>query len=308
MGKVAKSSKRRSIFVSHISEEAELASILKKFIKADFADAVKVFVSSDMEEGVEAGNPWLTHVSDALDEAAIELLLCSTLSVTRPWVNFEAGAAWLKKIPVIPVCHSGFYANELPMPFRVLNAVEANQKTGLARIYQRIGSIFGVDVPQVDFEPLLSEIRAFEHHYSITLPKPPLDMIQGNRLVGNWLGTGTDLEVPGFVEYEKKLSYVFNLELIRGSSTVHGSFTFHSKEMDRTATAAIELTHVAADYFYFKYWLAAAHSNHCGMMLMQLSAVGDELKGMFLTNKVWEKRIGIGRVDFRRAESGSAGA
>jgi hypothetical protein len=298
MGK-AVSKKTPTIFVSHITEEAELASIIKKQIKADFADSVKVFVSSDME-GVEVGNSWLAHVSDALDAAAIELLLCSTLSVTRPWVNFEAGAAWQKKIAVIPVCHSGFYANELPMPFRVLNAIEANQKNGLERIYHRIASSVGVEVPKVDFDPLIKEIKAFERHYSISLPKPPLDMIQGNRLVGDWIGTGFDLEVPKYVEYETKLSYVFNLELKRRSSTIAGSFTFYSKELDRSDTCAIELIHVAADYFYFKYWLAAAHANHCGMMLMHLSAVGDQLTGMFLTNKVWEKRMGIGRMEFRR--------
>ena len=300
MSKSVTSKKTRTIFVSHISEEAELASILKKHIEVAFSDAVKVFVSSDMEEGIEAGQDWLSHVTDALDNAAIELLLCSTLSVTRPWVNFEAGAAWQKKIAVIPVCHSGFYVGELPMPFRVLNAVEANQRSGLERIYNRIASTFDVEAPKVDFETVIKDIEAFEHRYCITLPKPPLDMMQGNRLVGAWVGTGEDLELPGYLEYESRLSYVFNLELKRRSSTVGGELSVYSKEVDRSFICAIELIHVAGEYFYFKYWLAAAHSTHCGMMLMQLSAFGDELTGMYLTNKVWERKIGIGRLEFRR--------
>lgn len=302
MGKSVANKKRRTIFVSHITEEAELASILKKHIKADFPESVNVFVSSDMD-GVEAGNHWLQHVGDALDNAVIELLLCSTLSVTRPWVNFEAGAAWQKKIAVIPVCHSGFYTGELPMPFSVLNAIEANQKTGLERIYNRIASTFDVEVPKVDFEPLIKEIEAFERRYRITLPKPPFDMVQGNRLVGNWVGTGNDLEIPGLIEYETKLSYDMTLDLNRRSTTVGGIFGFHTNELDRSDKCAIEMIHVAADYFYFKYWLAAAHSNHCGMMLMQLSADGEKLVGMWLTNKVWERRIGIGKIQFRRKDS-----
>lgn len=64
--------------------------------------------------------------------------------------------------------------------------------------------------------------------------------------------------------------------------------------------AFMEMINDSGDYFYFKYWLAIPHANHCGFMLMQLSILGDELEGTFLTNKIRERQIGLGQVSFRR--------
>src|SRR5215472_602501 len=125
------------IFISHISEEAKLAAILKAHVEADFIDTVRVYVSSDTES-ISAGENWLTSIDVALSDACIELILCSKASIKRPWVNFEAGAGWMRHIPVVPVCHTKFPPEDLPMPFRVLEAVEANQERGLQRIYRSI--------------------------------------------------------------------------------------------------------------------------------------------------------------------------
>jgi hypothetical protein len=65
------------ILISHISEEAKLAAILKAHVEADFIDTVTVYVSSDTES-ISAGENWLTSIDVALSEACIELILCST--------------------------------------------------------------------------------------------------------------------------------------------------------------------------------------------------------------------------------------
>jgi len=88
-----------TIFISHISEEKELATILKKHLENDFLELIEVFVSSDTES-IFAGSNWLDSISSALRDACTELVLCSKASVNRPWINFEAGAGWMKKIPV----------------------------------------------------------------------------------------------------------------------------------------------------------------------------------------------------------------
>ena len=287
------------IFISHITEEARLASILKSHITNDFPKLFEVFVSSEME-GVEAGVVWLDQVRKSLHKAAFELLLCSRVSVTRPWVNFEAGGAWLKGIPIIPVCHSGFLTAELPQPFSALHAVEASQKNGLERIYHRIATTVGVEIPEVDFEEIIREVKVFEASYDVGISRTGVDMGHGRRIAGSWQGSGFDVEVPGHLEYSAKLSYDLNLTLARRNNTVVGEFSFYAKEVGDSGTMLIELIHVAEEYFYFKYWLADAHSNHCGLMLLQLSVDGHELKGVFLTNKVRERQVGIGRVEFRR--------
>jgi hypothetical protein len=60
------------IFVSHISEEAELARVLKERINQDFLGLIDVFASTDLTS-ISAGSQWLEEVKKALKEAQIEL-------------------------------------------------------------------------------------------------------------------------------------------------------------------------------------------------------------------------------------------
>ena len=117
------------VFLSHISDEASLADILKKHLLKDFLGLIDVFVSSD-EASIETGENWLDAIEEALKTAKIELILCSTASVKRPWINFEAGAGWLRGLPIVPICHTGLQPAELPMPLLVLQAIEANKQPG----------------------------------------------------------------------------------------------------------------------------------------------------------------------------------
>jgi len=52
-------------------------------------------------------------------------VLCSPSSLTRPWINFEAGWGWgWKRISVVPICHSGQKKDRLPFPFCELQALQ----------------------------------------------------------------------------------------------------------------------------------------------------------------------------------------
>lgn len=63
------------------------------------------------------------------------LTLCSDVSVSRPWINFEAGAFWFKSMMqrefLIPVILPGYSKNELPPPLSFLQAIELNNKKDL---------------------------------------------------------------------------------------------------------------------------------------------------------------------------------
>src|SRR5689334_22996671 len=96
-----------AVFVSHVCEEGDLAILLKQALLTHFPGLGEVFVSSDMAS-IYAGNEWLDAVQSAIERASVMLVLCSNASARPPWVYFELGAAWVRKIPIIPVCHSGF--------------------------------------------------------------------------------------------------------------------------------------------------------------------------------------------------------
>ena len=171
------------IFISHISEEAKLAAILKAHVEADFIDTVSVYVSSDTES-ISAGENLLTSINVALSDACIELILCSKASIKRPWVNFEAGAGWMRHIPVVPVCHTKLLPKDLPMPFSVLQAVEANQERGLQRIYRSIAEKLESRVPPVDLSKMIKEIEVFEAEYAGSLAELSKDEVLRERAAG----------------------------------------------------------------------------------------------------------------------------
>ena len=84
------------IFISHITEEATLALTLKEWIESTFLGEISVFVSTGPED-ITAGNQWFNTIENALDDTKVLLVLCSKESIVRPWINFEAGAGWIKK-------------------------------------------------------------------------------------------------------------------------------------------------------------------------------------------------------------------
>ncbi|MDX6500358.1 MAG: hypothetical protein QOG23_3618 [Blastocatellia bacterium] len=293
-----------TIFISHISEERELADILKQHLIADFGKKVRVFVSSDLES-INAGDEWLKSIKTALNRAKVELILCSRLSITRPWVNFEVGAAWLRKIPIVPVCHSGLQVGDLPVPYNAWNGVEAGEERDLEKLYKSIAKSAGVKSPAVDFRAFAAAVQGFESTYAVEVRMRGkggalVDLNQADRLVGTWKGQGCDIEIPKTLKYKTKFSYELTLNLQRRQGLISGKFEVHTFERDRTDTAFIELINVSGEYFYFKYWVAIPQANHCGFMLMQLSIAGDELEGIFLTNKLFERQIGLGKLLFRR--------
>ena len=64
------------VFISHITEEAELALKLKDLIESSFLGMIEVFVSSD-ETSISAGARWLDNITESLSNCSIELILCS---------------------------------------------------------------------------------------------------------------------------------------------------------------------------------------------------------------------------------------
>jgi L-histidine N-alpha-methyltransferase len=154
-----------NVFISHISQEHELAELLHERIDEHFLKRAKVFVSSDAES-VPAGSDWFPTIERALHQARILLVVCSKTSIQHPWINFEAGAARMKGIPIIPVCHSGLRPGDLKMPFATMQAVDAHEAEGLERLYSSISKRLKCGCPEINFQELAKDVRNLEAGYA----------------------------------------------------------------------------------------------------------------------------------------------
>lgn len=153
------------VFISHITEEADLALKLKELIESSFLGMIDVFVSSD-ETSISAGARWLDNISNSLSNCSIELILCSPKSVTRPWINFEAGAGWVRGIPVIPLCHSGMEPVKLPIPLNLLQAAKISEISSLKLIFPVLAQAIGAKTPNIDFSDFVDYVKEFELNYT----------------------------------------------------------------------------------------------------------------------------------------------
>jgi hypothetical protein len=150
----------KRLFISHISTEGHLAAALKERLESDFPGMLDIFVSSDRDT-IRAGSRWLDELSAALRTTDVQFVLCSRDSVGRPWVNFEVGAAWIRDLRVIPVCHSGMTPEALPVPLSMLQAVTF-AAADLRRLYDVVAEALGVTTPALDFEARSIDLRALE--------------------------------------------------------------------------------------------------------------------------------------------------
>ncbi len=160
------------VFISHINEEAALAQVLKQWIEGSLQPRCEVFVSSDPED-LPLGDKWLQTITQQLTDATVMLILCSARSIERPWINFEAGFAFARQIPIIPFCHSGFGKGDLPRPLSDFQAEESADPSFARTILGGIATHGDMArVPPIDFEQMAKEIRDAEREVSSSAPTP----------------------------------------------------------------------------------------------------------------------------------------
>ena len=152
------------IFLSHVTSEAKLADIVERHVERDFIGLARVFASSD-QGSILAGSKWLDEVTSALKQADLHVVLASPDSVERKWINFEAGAAHLRGVPILPLCHSGLEPAQLPVPLSESQGLILSDAAGFRKFYDAIAKALGSKTPDVDFDRYAREVVAFEREY-----------------------------------------------------------------------------------------------------------------------------------------------
>ncbi|NTW48121.1 MAG: toll/interleukin-1 receptor domain-containing protein [Chlorobiales bacterium] len=89
------------IFISHVTEDAEIALALKEWLETKFAGSIEIFVSSDKKESLSGGKDWWDTIRKYLKKADVFLVLLSARAINRRWIYFETGGAYfLGKDPI----------------------------------------------------------------------------------------------------------------------------------------------------------------------------------------------------------------
>jgi hypothetical protein len=167
----------KTIFLSHIHEEHELAGLIQEALEEEFSGFVNTFVSSD-GVSIPAGANFLRRIEDGLVDCVGAIYLISPSSVRRSWVNFELGAVWIRnsmsiraggaEIPTVPACHSGITPADLPVPLNNLNSIIASQSSHLELAFRSLQSaVGGKGKLRTNFDDLAARIANFEQAYTL---------------------------------------------------------------------------------------------------------------------------------------------
>ncbi|MHC4407201.1 MAG: TIR domain-containing protein [Planctomycetota bacterium] len=147
-----------NVLLSHINEEAQVAAVLGQWIESSLDRDVH---ASGEAENIQLGKQRLAEVDRALSEAQVVLLLCSEQSIGRPWINFESGCAWLKRVPIIAACHCGCSTADLGPPLGSFPAFDLTDAASCQALLETLAKhLKRKRVPRIDCDLMVTEIRA----------------------------------------------------------------------------------------------------------------------------------------------------
>ena len=144
------------LFMSFIHEEERIAAGVQEFIQRVFEAKVDAFMSSD-KNAIYAGEDWMNRIFDELKKTKVLISMLSPTSVARPWINFEAGAAWMRDTKVIPVCFGGLLLDNLPKPYSSLQAIDIRKHSGSHYLVTSIAHYLCLAAPK---QPLFTDDAA----------------------------------------------------------------------------------------------------------------------------------------------------
>jgi TIR domain len=139
---------KNQIFISHTNEESDFAESLQVWIRDILDNYVELFVSSDNGVSIPLGSEWPKMVKESLEKTSIVIVLVSYRSIDRKWIYFEAGAGYVRDIPVIPICIGGITKEELPAPLSLLQAIELPNKINEKALLNKIIDVSNLALPR----------------------------------------------------------------------------------------------------------------------------------------------------------------
>ncbi len=148
------------ILISHISEEALFALLLKDFIESTFLGQFEVSLISNSGDSV-VGDKWLVELDGALTSAELLLVLCSPKSIRQPWVHFKFGCAWTKSVAITCLCHSGLNKVSLPAHLRTFETLEVDDDAFMSELFNDLAKRFDIKrLPRLSYDIMKAELRA----------------------------------------------------------------------------------------------------------------------------------------------------
>ena len=127
----------RKVFLSHSSDDRLVAEYLRERLIASIA-GVEVFLASRPGD-IPVGADWLATIKEELSSCDAYLVLLTPASVSRPWVQFETGAAWMSQRTLVTVVAGALEKGDVPMPLSSFQLLSLSLAEEAAEVFRALG-------------------------------------------------------------------------------------------------------------------------------------------------------------------------
>lgn len=237
------------VFLSHIHEEEDVAQYLKDQIERCFLETIDVFVAGDYRS-IEAGADWFNRIVEGIKDSQVVFVLVSSESASRPFINFEAGGAWLRDKKVIPLCHNGMIPESLPEPMRRLQAIDLSKPDKVESLFSQLAGIANIGIPRdIPFEDISQRITKGNIPLQEKETTPEKTMYNWINRPGSHLGEEVEIKVR-IGDFERCPAYLASGAEIDPTTSLKARI--HQDPVDYRPFWDCVVTNEAADLFESK--------------------------------------------------------
>lgn len=125
-----------NIFISHAVANRNIARSLADILEAAREDVTTFLASRPGDIGADEN--WLRGIERALQDADTYIIVLTPESVLRPWVNFEAGAAWFFQRQLVFVRIQALSTDDIPLPINSRQIYMIDDKEQLLAVFKSL--------------------------------------------------------------------------------------------------------------------------------------------------------------------------
>lgn len=213
---------KKLVFISHITEDKEYAKAIKDWLDRAFLNAIQFFVSSD-NSSMPIGKEWAKEIKAHLEKTSVMFVIISDLSVERKWLYFESGSAYIKNVPVIPICVNGYKISKLSPPLSFFQGIELPNERDEKKLLEMLAKEVELYIPNPPYKLELME-RDFEITKSTNTEFKEEQLSKGDIQYGIPLTKRNSLQLfnnlnTDLTQTINELLFVINLHFMSGNSS-----------------------------------------------------------------------------------------
>lgn len=229
-----------SIFISHATEDAEIASALKKFLNDAF-NGISIFVSS--RNGIDIGEDPFDRIHAELEKAEILISLLSRNSYDKKWIHTEFFQVGKKDITLIPLFFDGLEVSELPSLITRVQVKNACDERELLNAMSSIGKKINSHIRDASLSDLLQAFSNFNSSVKNIDTRAKNPVVTGTPILDSKLSD----EVPKTIA---QLSGIHVFDETDRMGCINRAMSYPTEEFNRSSARRGAYTHPTsyADY------------------------------------------------------------